>query len=104
MRLVQRRLLGGGWPRSDPAGSVETRSGIRIVVDYSVVNIGVVNDRRIHSGHRGIVAIDIPRPFATHKTYSAVTKTVVNATIEADVRAPIAAVPGIDATIKTPVA
>jgi hypothetical protein len=60
------RLLSGSRSRGDSAGAVKA-DVINAVVDYGAINISVVNDRRIDSPDRGVIAKAVSFPTTTGK-------------------------------------
>ncbi|CAB3889865.1 hypothetical protein LMG3412_03694 [Achromobacter deleyi] len=73
------------------------------VVDHHRVVVDVGDARDVHVGHGAVVEEAVVVPVAAHKADADIAETVVHAAIEADVRAPVAAMPEIDAVDKTPV-
>src|SRR5215467_10298881 len=75
----------------------------RVVHDHCfVVNVRHVRDANV--GDAAVVVEASPAPFAADEAYSAVAVTVVDATIEADVRPPIACVPHVKTATPSPIA
>src|SRR5579863_453532 len=75
----------------------------RVVHDDGAVDVGVVDDSFVHVNDSGVVCEHAAAPFSADEADAAVAEAVVNATIEADVRSPIAGVPCINAAAPTPV-
>src|SRR5580692_2979719 len=76
---------------------------VRVIVDHCAV-IYVVHVGDVHVVHAAVVEEVAPVPVATFITEAAVAETVVNAAVEANLRAPVAGVPEISATTPAPVA
>jgi hypothetical protein len=95
-------LLRSG-PRADAAvAAVEAYTGIVVHDDRLVIDIGHVGD--VHVGDATVVEKCVPSPLPTEKADAGVAKAVVDATVKADVRTPVAAVPSVESIIPTPVA
>ena len=104
MTIVRCRLFSGCRSRVDSTGAVKADVIIdSSVVDHCTVNIGVVDDGRIHSPNRCVIPKDVALPPAAVETGSIITKTIVDTSVESNVGTPITAVPMIDAVHKTPV-
>ena len=76
----------------------------RIVVhdDRLVIDIGHVGD--VHVSDATVVEKSVSSPLPAEKADAGVAKAVVDATVKADVRTPVAAVPNVESVIPTPVA
>src|SRR6267154_2780547 len=81
--LSRRRTSCGSAP-----AAIEADAGAIDVDDRRVV--GIVNDGDVHVGYRAIVVVVATSPVAAEKADTGVTKTVVNAAVEADFRSPVA--------------
>jgi hypothetical protein len=105
MLRMRRRLFLGRRSSADSAGAVEADViiGGRIV-DHSTVNIGIVNDRRIHSPNRGIIVKGVTLPSAAMEARPKIAETIVDTAVEPNVGTPITAVPAIVASVIRPVA
>ena len=104
MTLVRCRLFTGSRSRVDSAGAVEADVIIgSSVVDYCTVNVGVVDDGRIHVPNRCVIPKDVALPPAAVETGSVITEAVVDTPVESNVVTPITVVPTIGAIYKTPV-
>ena len=75
----------------------------RIVIDDGGV-VGVVDHCRVDVCHSRVVAIHAAVPRPADEPNPGVPEAVVNSTIEADVRSPVAGVPRIDAASPAPIA
>ena len=74
------------------------------VVDHRLV-VRVVYHRHIGNvGHRTVIGERVADPASTGESHADVTEAVVDSTIEADVRAPVAGMKGIDTADKAPIA
>ena len=67
-----------------------------------LVDIGDVHAAKVR--HGAVIGEDSAAPLAAEEADAAVAEAVVNATVESDVRAPVAAVPAVHSACKTPVA
>src|ERR1700740_3073319 len=99
--LVLRLLRGGGnvalvlggpfrscRPGIDSAGAAVKANAADVgVVDHSLVDVCVVNDGCIHMGYGSVVVKAPTAPFAADEADAAVAEAVVNAAVEAHVRA-----------------
>jgi hypothetical protein len=97
------RFLLRSGPRADTAvAAVEADTGIVVHDDRLVIDIGDVGD--VHVSDTTVVEKSVTSPLPAEKADAGVAKAVVDATVEADVRTPVAAVPSIESIIPTPVA
>src|SRR5580698_8880093 len=83
--------------------AVEGDMGL-VVDDDRLVNVHVGDVDGVHMHHGGVVEERAAAPFAADEAFAAVAESVINAAIEADVRAPVSSVPGIDTVVPSPVA
>ena len=98
------RLFRGSWSCLDSTWTIKADMIIdRFAVDHCTVNVGVVDDRRIHVPCRRVIPKGVALPSAAVKTGSIIAVAIVNTSVESDVRTPITAVPTIVAIRKTPV-
>src|SRR6266567_2240041 len=102
MRLVCSRLFLGRWARRNSAFPA-VEAGGRRVIDYdgTVIDVGHICHADI--GDRAVVVEPTTAPLSSEKPYTSVAKSVVNAAVEADVRPPVAGMPGIESASPTPV-
>jgi hypothetical protein len=104
MTLVRCRLFSGSRSRVDSTGAVEADVMIdSLVVDYCTVNVGVVDDGRIHVPNRCVIPKDVALPPAAVETGSVITGAVVDTPVESNVGTPITVGPTIGPIHKTPV-
>jgi hypothetical protein len=96
--LLWRRLCG----RSVGA-AVEADISHSGVVDHGLV-IGLVMWTLPKIVHRSVVAEHAAPPKAAGVAHTGIAKSVIDAAIKANVRTPIARVPGVDAVVPTPIA
>ena len=102
--VLRGRLFRGGWSRLDSTWTIKADVIIdRFVVDHCAVNVGVVDDRRIHVPHRCVIPKDVGVPSAAVETGSIIAVAIVNTSVEPDVRTPVTAVPKIGTIRKSPV-
>lgn len=104
MALMSSRQLPRARPRPQPTVTtvVAHPSHIDVVHNRLVVNIGDMNPTEI--GHRPVVIERTPAPVATLKPNTTVPVPVIDTTVEAYVRAPVARVPDVHAFTPSPVA
>ena len=94
--LLRCRLRGNAIRTTVEAGAIVHD---RRVVDVGVVHIGVVNHSRVHIHHRGVVGKHSAAPLAAAESHTAISETVIHAAVEADMVAPVAAMPLIHTAI-----
>ena len=102
-------LVGRSLFLSSRAGGNSTSAAViadmvhRGDVDYGFV-VNIVNVRDVHIIHRGVVEEGAVIPISASVTDTAIAEAVVDAAIEADLRAPVAAIPGECIAAPAPVA
>ena len=74
----------------------------RDVVDYGLV-VNIVNVRDVHVIHRAVVVESSVIPISAFIADTTIAEAVVDATVEADIRTPVAAVPGVGVAAPTPI-
>ena len=94
------QLLRRGPHLDSAAPAIETHA--RPAVFRNVVIVDVVNDRDIHIRHRAIVGQVAVIPISSIVSVANVSKTVIDAAIETNMGSPVAGVPMVEASIKTP--
>src|SRR5580700_3460517 len=95
-------LLSSG-PRADAAvAAVVADTGIVVHDDRLVIDIGHVGD--VYVSDAPVVEKSVTSPLTAEKSDARVAKAVVDATVKADVRTPVAAVPNVESIIPTPIA
>src|ERR1700722_19822559 len=104
MLFVGNGLLIGSRSGFDTSGAVKADPVNRDILDHRTVNVGVVNHGRIHMPNGGVAQKFATFPSAPTETGSRITEPIVNTAIEADVRPPIAAMPTIMSSLKSPIA
>src|SRR5271165_4474254 len=72
-------------------------------VDYGLV-VNIVNVRDVHIIHRTVVVEGSVVPISTSIADATIAKPVVDAAVEADMRTPVAFIPGIGVAPPTPIA
>src|SRR5580658_4645738 len=72
-------------------------------VDHRPIDVSRVNDGRVDVHHGRVIREDAAIPTSADESHTAVSKAVVNAAIEPDVRAPVSAVPQIRAAAPAPI-
>jgi len=105
MPIVFRRLFLGSPSSVDSTGTVEADVIIddSPVVDHCTVNIGVVDEGRIHAPNCSIIVKDAALPPAAIETRSIIAEAVVDTAIESNVGTPITAVPDVNSALISPV-
>jgi len=107
------RLLRGGFLLSRRLRCNSIRpaieTGVRVVDDRRVgddgcIHIGSVNDRRVHGYDCCVVSEGAATPLTASEAASAITESVVHASVEADLRPPIAGMEYVNTSISpTPI-
>ena len=78
---------------------------VRFVIhDDCAVHVDISDYRGVHVHHSGVVEEMAFAPFAAIEAVTAVSKSVINAAIESDLRSPVAGIPNVKAVVPTPVA
>src|SRR5580704_8246255 len=104
MLLTHGRLLLGARSSIDAARSVEAGTvDDRGVMNDGVVNVRVVDDRRVHMQDSRVVGEVSALPAPAIEAYAAVTESIVNPTVKADVGPPVTGMPGVKAAAPAPV-
>src|ERR1700704_284278 len=103
MAIVRRSLLLRSWPSINPTVAAVVTDP-RIVVDDNrlVVDIRYVGD--VDVGDAAVVKESVALPITAEKSRTGVTKAIINAAVETNVRAPIPAIPDVEPVIPAPVA
>src|SRR5277367_378715 len=104
VRFVHRRPLLRSRLRFDPVGTVEAGPVYGGVVDdNSSVNVCVVDNSCVHVGDCRVIGKMAAFPPSAPESHAHISETVIHSAIEADVRAPIAAMPTVNAARKSPI-
>ena len=77
-------------------------AAVHFFVHHGAIDVGVVNDVRIHAGHSGVVAEGVSFPTAAPVAISPIAVTVVDSAVKADSRAPVALIKRVNAIIPAP--
>ena len=93
----------GGARASSTISAVIAHVVVRSVVDDGLV-VDIVNVRDVHVIHRTVVIEGSVSPISALIAGPTVTEAVVNASVEANVRTPIAAIPRVGVVALTPIA
>jgi hypothetical protein len=72
------------------------------VVDYGLV-VNIVNVRDVHVIHRAVVVENSVIPISASIADTTIAEAVVDATVEADMRTPVAIIPGVGVAAPTPI-
>jgi hypothetical protein len=100
MMVMFRCELVSGRMRLDTAGAVE-RHVVDVVDDGPVVHVGDMNTTDVYGC--AIIKERTAAPVTALESNTAITEPVIHAAVETDMRTPVAAVPGINATAPAPV-
>src|SRR5262249_43720678 len=85
-----------------PIGTVKARSVSVNVSVHRVIDIGVMDNIRIHTRHSGIVLEGVSLPSSPPVDISGVAITIINASVKTDGRSPVALVKRISPVGPTP--
>ena len=100
MMVMFRCELVCGRMRLDTTGAVE-RHVVPVVDNGPVVYVGDMNTTHVHG--RAVIKERTTAPVTAFESNTAITEPVIHTAVETDMRTPVAAVPGIDATAPAPV-
>jgi hypothetical protein len=100
MMLVFCRQLMRSGTCLDAARAIERHVDV-VVDDGMVIYVGDVDTAHIHD--RAVIKVGTAAPVTALESNTAITEAVIHTAVEADMRAPVATVPGVDATAPTPV-
>jgi hypothetical protein len=98
--LMFRSQLVSGRSCLDTTRSVERHVHI-VVDDRVVIYVGDVDAAHIHD--RAVIEVSTTAPVTALKPNTTITEAVIDTAVEADVRAPVATVPRVNATAPAPV-
>src|SRR6185312_14733231 len=90
--------------RANSALSVETHPAHRGGVDHRAIHINISHHGCVYIEYRSVIPEHIASPDSAAKADATVSESVIHATIKSNVRTPVACVPQIGATGKTPIA
>jgi len=76
----------------------------RMVVDDNRLVVDVRDISDVNVGHATVVIISVALPIPAEKSGAGVTKAIIDAAVETDVRSPIATIPNVETVIPAPVA
>src|ERR1700683_383145 len=91
-----------GRPSADSAGAAVV-AYVRIVIHHDGFFVGVMDYRDVHICDRAVVGEDTVIPIPADESHSDISKAIIHAAIEADVRTPISPVPNIQTATPAPV-
>jgi hypothetical protein len=100
MMLVFCRQLMRSGTCLDAARAIERHVDV-VVDDGMVIYVGDVDTAHIHD--RAVIKVGTAAPVTALESNTAIPEAVIHTAVEADMRAPVATVPGVDATAPTPV-
>jgi hypothetical protein len=101
---MRSRLLLRRRPRIDTAGTAIITDPVGGgIIHYRTIDISVVNDGGVDIRHRRIIPEMPTYPAAAGISRAEIAASVINAAIEADMRAPISAIPRVDPIYITPI-
>src|SRR5271156_1097694 len=102
--ICRSAFLGRGDGGGAAGAAVEAGADADVFMDHGAINESVVHDRGVYVDDCGVVREMSTAPFTAREAYAAVTESVINAAVEADVGTPVACMPTINATREAPVA
>jgi hypothetical protein len=103
MRIMFGRGFLRSRPRTHTSSPVETCAITTDCIVHHGPVIGVVNDGRIYMGHGRVVSEMTSLPLTSKEANAHIPKAIVDASIEADMRAPIAGMEDIGTTNEAPI-
>ena len=103
MMLIGRLGFRRRRPGTYPAGTTIVGNPAAAFMNYCPVYISIVYNSRINMGHGRIIPEMAADPAAAAIAYTAVTKSVINPSIEPDMWSPVPAIPAVNATRISPV-
>jgi len=83
-------------------GTVKARTVSVNLSVHRVIDVGVMDNIRIHARHSGVVLEGVSTPSSTPVAVSGVAITVINASVKTDMRPPITLVKYVSAVVPTP--
>jgi hypothetical protein len=103
--IARCRRFRGGWPRPRPAASAVIADAVHRsrILDHRLA-IHIVNDRCVHIIHRAVVVKGSVTPIPSRVADPQIAEPVVDATVESDLRTPVAFIPHIHAIAPAPIA
>src|ERR1700728_1856472 len=104
MRLMRIGFLFGRWTRGYSTAATVEGNVRRVIHNNGAVHVNIGDRRGVHVHHSGVVEEISAAPFAATEAGAAISKAVVNTAIEANLRSPVTAVPGVGAVVPAPVA
>jgi hypothetical protein len=102
MTIMRCGLFTGSRPGVDSTRAVKADM-IIARSNHTAVNVGVVDDGRIHAPNRRVVPKDVPLPPAAVESGSIIAVAIVDTSIESNVGTPITVMPMIETVPKAPV-
>src|SRR5580700_8252468 len=87
----------------EASGAIKADPVDRNIPNHRPVNVGVVNDRRIHMPNGGVTEKSATFPSAPNETGSKITEPIVNTTVEAEMKPPIPGIPTVMSSYEAPV-
>src|ERR1700739_1333041 len=87
----------------DTSSTIKANPVNRNILNHCAVNVSVVNNGVIHMPNGSVTEKSVAFPSAPDKTGSEITEPIVNTAVEPDVPSPVAGMPQIVSSFKTPV-
>src|ERR1700741_5355752 len=97
------RLFLGCRSGFDTSSTIKANPVNRNILNHCAVNVSVVNDGVIHMPNRGVTEKSVAFPSTADKTGSEITEPIVNTAIETDATPPVAGLPTVVSTFKSPI-
>ena len=95
-------FLRRGTPLHSTRTAIECNVGF-VINDHCTVHVDVGDVNGVYVHDRGVVKEMAFAPFAAAEALAAVAKSIVDSTVEADMRAPVTAVPNVEAVVPSPI-
>jgi len=96
-----RFLLRSGAGCYSAFSTIEGDVGL-VVDDHLAIDVNIGDLRCVHIHHGAVVEESAATPFAAEEAGAAVAEAIINATVEADLRAPVAFIPSENALVPAP--
>jgi hypothetical protein len=102
MIMFRGKLVSGRVCLKSTGPAIEGHMTDVVVDDGPVIDVRDMDTPDVHD--RAVIEVTSTAPVTALESNTAISEAVVHAAVEANMRAPVAAVPGVDTTSPTPVA
>ena len=97
-------LIAVGLIMGSARAAVETDACDVALIYNDALFVNVVNDSHVHIGYGSVVVVVATAPVSAVEPCAGIPEAIVNSSVEADSRSPVAAVPNVEAFTPTPIA